>query len=223
MMLSGEDATEADFKRLAPQQRVLHLATHGIERSDSCEARSLGTRGVGGVEPLVRKSSPRHSRPGARVEPAAPREEPESRSPWEGRQVLLALAGANHALEHRTDENEGLLTAEEVTTLDLRGVDWVVLSACHSAAGEAWAREGVLGMQRAFHLAGARTIIASQWSVDDDATQEWMRQLYRARIAGARSAAESMASACRATLKARRKSGRSIHPFYWAAFTSSGE
>ena len=51
-----------------------------------------------------------------------------------------------------------LLTAEEVSTLDLAGTDWVVLSACHSGVGEAWAREGQLGMRRAFHLAGARTV-----------------------------------------------------------------
>lgn len=95
-----------------------------------------------------------------------------------------------------------------------------MLSACQSAAGEAWAREGVLGMQRAFRLAGARTVIASQWSVDDEATR---RALYEARSAGVSRAADAMSAASTAILRARRTSGRSTHPFYWAAFTASGE
>jgi CHAT domain-containing protein len=143
-------------------------------------------------------------------------------SPWLGRRVLLALAGANRAHEHARDENEGLLTAEEVSTLDLRGTEWVVLSACRSGIGEVWAWEGVLGMRRAFRLAGARSVIASEWDVDDDATQEWMEALYRARITGARSTAEAMQRASRGVLAARRADGRSTHPFYWAAFTASG-
>jgi len=78
-------------------------------------------------------------------------------------------------------------------------------------------------MQRAFHLAGARTVIASQWSVDDDATRDWMRALYEARARGAAAAADAMAAASRAVLGARRRAGLSTHPFYWAAFTASGE
>ena len=78
-------------------------------------------------------------------------------------------------------------------------------------------------MQRAFHLAGARTVIASQWSVEDEATREWMRALYEARSDGALRAADAMAAAGRAVLEARRRSGRSTHPFFWAAFTASGE
>jgi CHAT domain-containing protein len=140
-----------------------------------------------------------------------------------GRRVLLALANANHAREHAGDENEGLLTADEIMTLDLRGVDWVVLSACQSAAGEAWTHEGVLGMQRAFRMAGARTVIASEWSIDDDATREWMRALYSARARGLTRAGDAIAAASRDVLAERRRSGRSTHPFYWAAFTSSGE
>jgi CHAT domain-containing protein len=99
----------------------------------------------------------------------------------------------------------------------------VVLSACRSGTGESWSREGVLGMRRAFHLAGARTVIASEWSVDDDATREWMDALYAARAHGAGSAAAAVASASRTILAQRRHAGRSTHPFYWAAFSASGE
>ena len=99
--------------------------------------------------------------------------------------------------EHLRDENEGLLTAEEVTTMDLRGMDWVVLSACQSGVADVWDREGRLGMTRAFHLAGARAVIASQWPVDDESTREWMTALYAARRAGATLAGDALAAACR--------------------------
>ena len=136
-----------------------------------------------------------------------------------GRRVWLALAGANRP--RGGDENEGLLTAEEVASLDLRGVSWVVLSACHSGVGETWPREGSLGMQRAFRLAGARCVIASQWAVADQSTREWMHAFY---VAGAKAGGPSqmVAAASRSVLEARRRSNRTLHPFYWAAFTSSG-
>jgi CHAT domain-containing protein len=140
-----------------------------------------------------------------------------------GRRVWLALAGANHARAHVEDENEGLLTAEEVLTLDLEGTDWVVLSACHSGIAETWSREGTLGMRRAFDLAGARTVIASAWAVEDNSTREWMAALYAARTAGAPTAAQALESASRTVLAARRAAERSTHPFYWAAFAASGE
>lgn len=211
--LEGADATEAEFKRLAVGRQVLHLATHGVMMSDPCGGFSRNLRGVGGV---------------AQIEPASPGKprtaaKPRRESPWLGRQVYMAMAHANRARDGAMDENEGLLTAEEVTTLDLRGVDWVVLSACHSAAGQAWSGQGVLGMQRAFHLAGARTVIASQWSVEDESTREWMRALYEARSRGALDGGDAVMAASREVLDTRRRSGRSTHPFYWAAFAATGE
>jgi CHAT domain-containing protein len=140
---------------------------------------------------------------------------------WLRGRVWLALAGANRPLAEAADENEGLLTAEEVVTLDLRGADWVVLSACQSGVAPTWSREGVLGMRRAFHLAGARAVIASQWPVADAATREWMSALYAAR-ADHRTAGAALREACRSVLAARRRDGRPTLPFYWAAFTSTG-
>jgi CHAT domain-containing protein len=213
-VLEGRDASESAFKQLAPGNAVLHLATHGIVLEDTCAAASAGTRGVGGVAPLEDAS---HA-----GEPNAPAGEREA-SPWVGRRVLLAFAGANHAREHEADENEGLLTADEVATLDLRDADWVVLSACRSGVGDAWAREGVLGMRRAFRLAGARAVIASEWAVDDDATQEWMEKFYEARRDGAATASEAAQRASAAFLQVHRARGRGTHPFAWAAFTATGD
>jgi CHAT domain-containing protein/tetratricopeptide (TPR) repeat protein len=219
VVLAGGQATEEAFKREARGRTVLHLATHGVVAADTCRADGPGRRGVGGVAPIATKASVR-ARP--KAEPSAPAAAAPP-SPWVARRVWLALAGANRAGEHDVDENEGLLTAEEVVTLDLDGADWVVLSACHSGLAEAWSREGAQGMRRAFALAGARTVIASQWAVDDEATRAWMEKLYAARAAGARTGAEASEAASRGVLAARRRAGLSTHPFYWAAFGASGE
>src|SRR5436190_23854216 len=85
----------------------------------------------------------------------------------------------------RSPESEdGILTSEEIATLDLRGVDWVVLSACESGIGRIQSGEGVLGLRRAFQVAGVRTLITSLWKVEDDVTKEWMRHLYEGRLRG---------------------------------------
>jgi CHAT domain-containing protein len=218
-VLTGAEAGEAALKRDAPGRTVLHLATHGIVVADSCGPAIPGTRGVGGLgdvaEPAKRPSP-------ATIAPAAAPESPRRESVWSERQVWLALAGANRPLDPARGADEGLLTAEEVATLDLRETDWVVLSACHSGLATAWGREGVLGMGRAFLLAGARGVIAARWPVGDESAREWMMRLYEARARGL-GAGAAVRAAARATLAARRASGRSTHPFHWAAFTASGD
>jgi CHAT domain-containing protein len=90
--------------------------------------------------------------------------------------VGLALAGANqHA---QLGQDDGILTALEVESLDLRQVDMVVLSACETGLGQTAGGEGVLGLQRAFQLAGAQATVCSLWSVDDAATQTMMTEFY---------------------------------------------
>jgi CHAT domain-containing protein len=77
-------------------------------------------------------------------------------------------------------------------------------------------------MRRAFELAGARTVIASLWAVEDDATRQWMRELYLARSQGAAGAADAIRRANRQVLESRRKRHLTTHPFYWAGFTATG-
>jgi CHAT domain-containing protein len=84
----------------------------------------------------------------------------------------LVLAGANRSAA------QGILTAEELADLDLRGVELVVLSACDTGLGKQAAGEGVLGLQRAFQACGARTLVVSLWSVNDAATSVLMEEFY---------------------------------------------
>jgi CHAT domain-containing protein len=76
-------------------------------------------------------------------------------------------------------DDGGILTAEAIAGLDLDGLELAVLSACDTGLGESGGGEGVFGLQRAFHLAGARTVVASLWKIDDAATQALMAEFYR--------------------------------------------
>jgi CHAT domain-containing protein/tetratricopeptide (TPR) repeat protein len=135
----------------------------------------------------------------------------------------LVLAGANRRAEAGPDEEDGVLTAQEIATLDLSGTEWAVLSACETGVGEIRAGEGVFGLRRALQVAGARTSIMSLWSVDDTATREWMSALYAARLGGHMATAEALQRASRDVLKARRAAGKSTHPFFWGAFVAAGD
>lgn len=91
----------------------------------------------------------------------------------------LLLSGIVLAPDREHPAEPPILTAEDVGSLDLRGVDLVVLSACETGLGSASEGDGVLGLTRAFRTAGARTVISSLWKVDDAATSLLMEQFYR--------------------------------------------
>ena len=88
----------------------------------------------------------------------------------------LVLAGANRPVEE--GQEDGILTALEVSELDLSKVDLATLSACETGLGQSAGGEGLLGLQRAFQLAGAKTTVASLWQVPDRATQALMSRFY---------------------------------------------
>lgn len=164
--LEGTAATEAAIRTWAPQSHYLHLATHGFFTGP--RFRSLFDK-----------------EPAKAADGSASRFKGK-RSTVRGRNPLLAsgvvLAGANRP--RPADKSglplgdDGILTAEEVTDLDLRQVELVVLSACETGLGDVAAGEGVFGLQRAFTSAGARSVVASLWKVDDQATAALMKRLY---------------------------------------------
>jgi CHAT domain-containing protein len=181
-LLTGNDADEAAFKRLAPSFRVLHVATHAFfQRGD---------------------------RPGE--------------SPL--RVAGLAMAGANRKSNRggASEAEDGILTAEEIALLDLRGVEWAVLSACATGQGVVEPGEGILGLRRALQIAGAHALVVSLWPVEDDATRYWMRALYASRLAGAPTI-DAVRVASRDVLKEQRRNGGTTHPYFWGGFVSIGD
>jgi CHAT domain-containing protein len=201
-VLSGRAATTKAVTQDAARRRVVHLATHGFFLQSGCGAAVAGTRGIGGIAPRA-TSSPKTT---------------------ENPLLLagLAFAGANVRNTRVSGSDDGILTAEEVAGLNLQGTEWVVLSACDTGIGEVKAGEGVFGLRRAFHVAGARTIIMSLWSVEDRSTQVWMRYLYDARFNRRLSTSAAMQDASRRVLAERRARRASTHPFFWAGFVAAG-
>jgi CHAT domain-containing protein len=153
----------------------------------------------------------------------------------------LALAGANRP--PAPGEDDGILTALDVADLDLTSTDLVVLSACETALGQTAGGEGVLGLQRSFAVAGARSTITSLWKVDDAATQKLMERFYgnllarrMGKLAALREAQLWMLSARTRDEAATRgitrersdedvrqdPSGRTP-PYFWAAFVLGGD
>jgi CHAT domain-containing protein len=222
-----------------PKSRFIHLATHGFfadEKFRSMFGHDVQGEQLFGGEDLV----------------TARQAGVTARNPL----ILsgVVLAGAN--LPPRTDElglptgEDGILTAEEIVNLDLRGTDLVVLSACDTGLGRVAGGEGVMGLTRAFHLAGARTAVASLWKVDDRATQALMVEFYAnlwqkklGKLEALRQAQLTMlagydpkSGALRgAWAKTRVVPGEPppagqaapakgpLPPFYWAAFVLSGD
>jgi len=208
----GRDASEEAVKGLAPGHRILHFATHGFFLGAECASALDGTRAVGGLVSSGAQST---------IQPRRKRlqELPENPLLLSG----LALAGANRRASAGPNEDDGILTAEEVASLNLEGVEWAVLSACDTGLGELRAGEGVFGLRRAFQVAGARTIIMSLWPVEDQSARLWMRALYKGRLEQRLDTAEAVRRAGLAVLQERRKQGQSTHPFYWAAFVAAGD
>src|SRR5262249_13103084 len=140
-LLRGDKATEAAFRQQAPRSPYLHLATHGFFAPKELKSalgpvdpKQAGGAEVPGGDPLGRRG----------ISGFHP-----------GLLSGLALAGANR--EPQPGEDDGILTALEVAELDLRRVQLAVLSACETGLGETAGGEGLLGLQRAFQVGGART------------------------------------------------------------------
>jgi len=131
----------------------------------------------------------------------------------------VVLAGANQS---GTSGHDGIWTAEEVATLDLRDTRMVVLSACETGLGEVVTGEGVLGLRRAFTLAGGDGLVMSLWPVPDDETTKLMSALYRNIRRGSPPIGIALGDAQRAQLEANRNRLDHGNPQSWAAFIVAG-
>jgi CHAT domain-containing protein len=211
-LLSGSAATKRAFEQRAPGHRILHVATHGFFYVGGCASEWPGLRGIGLLVPVDAV----HARWPSESAPSENEHDPLLLSG-------LALAGANRRQEAGPDEDNGILTAEEIAVLDLSGVEWVVVSACQSGAGAIRNGEGVFGLKRSFQKAGARTTILSLWEVEDRAAREWMGALYEARLQRGLSTVDATRAASVSVLRARRARGETTHPFFWGGFVASGD
>jgi MYXO-CTERM domain-containing protein len=134
------------------------------------------------------------------------------------------LAGANACHEGNSGD-DGVLTGEELASLDLHGTQLAVLSACDTGIGALAVadeqqiigiRDGVHGLRRALMLAGAQ--VASLWKVNDLATRELMRAYYHELLQG-HGRAEALRQVQLAILRSK---GERAHPHYWASFAVVG-
>jgi CHAT domain-containing protein len=120
-----------------------------------------------------------------------------------------------------TEADDGLLSASEIATLRLNA-DWVVLSACNTAAGGAPNAEALSGLGRAFIYAGARSLLVSHWAVYSDAT---VKLITGAVDEMARDARVGRAEGMRRSMLALIDKGseEEAHPAFWAPFVVVGE
>jgi CHAT domain-containing protein len=111
-----------------------------------------------------------------------------------------------------------LLTGLEAALLNLQGTELVILSACDSGAGGIKIGEGVMSLRRALRIAGAETVLASHWPVNDQAASRLMTEFIRRWRTG-----EPRAQAWRAAQLHLLRSKEFSNPYFWAAFTLTGQ
>ena len=195
-VFKGYQATEESFKMIGqetPSPRILHLATHGYFYPDPSQQTGAGT-GLDWID----------STPAFKIS-----DHPMIRSG-------LIMAGGNHAWETgkplRSDMEDGILTAYEVSQVNLSNTELVVLSACETGLGDIEGNEGVYGLQRAFKIAGAKNLIMSLWNVPDEQTQEMIVLFYEYWLNEGIELREAFRSA--------QQEMRKKYPshYYWAAF-----
>jgi CHAT domain-containing protein/tetratricopeptide (TPR) repeat protein len=231
-LLRGSQATEEALRTEAPRCSYLHLATHGFFQP---------------VDDRLPRAQPDVN------DFASFRDREQVVGFHPGLQCGLALAGANRKSEAAVADgktiDDGILTAIEVASVDLRDVELVTLSACETGLGKTASGEGVLGLQRAFQIAGARNVVASLWKVDDQGTAALMRLFYYKLWAEKKSPAIALREAQLAILRnpdqtemlattrgpvfekmvkltdrqPRSSARRSASPRLWAAFILSGD
>ena len=127
----------------------------------------------------------------------------------------LFFSGANIGLsgeELPQDVEDGVLTAQELSVMNLGNVKLVVMSACESGLGET-SGEGVFGLQRGFKLAGAKSLLMSLWKVDDEATKVLMTEFYRSFLDG-----KSKTESLRLAQEYVKSQPGWQDPKYWAGF-----
>jgi CHAT domain-containing protein len=206
LLLQGSQASEERLKYELPHYNVLHLATHGFFQPEGLPSMwEQAKNEAGKMEMFIRPEMKRLT------------------GMLPGLLSGLVCAGANKATREK-DRDDGFLTAEEISWLDLSGVDLVVLSACETGLGEAKSGEGMIGLRRTFRQAGAKTVISSLWNVGDETTSELMQNFYERLWLEGESKLNALRNAQLDMLKKNRieYNGKGL-PVTWGAFVLDGD
>jgi len=189
----GMDATEESFKRIGSTNspKILHIATHGYFFPDPKAKAGDSSLPAGSQEPVFKMSDHPMLRSGLILSGG--------NKGWEG----------DRSLEGKED---GVLTAYEISQMNLSNTELVVLSACETGLGTIRGNEGVYGLQRAFKIAGAKYLIMSLWQVPDKQTSLLMTTFYKKWLTGKK----TIPNAFHEAQKQLRESG--LDPYYWAGF-----
>ncbi len=205
-LYTGNSATEESFKHLADSGKspdVIHIATHGFFFPEVAPAKKVAANNltVGSGIKLVSGSGSAFGGRSFNV----------SGNPLLRSGILLAGAGRGWNNEPELSGGEdGVLTANEVSNINLSHTQLVALSACETGLGDVKGSEGVFGLQRAFKMAGVRYLIMSLWQVPDSQTSELMNLFYTNWFSG--QTIKAAFSAAQQTMREK------YDPFYWAAF-----
>ena len=213
-LLSAHEATEEAFELIGkekPAPRILHIATHGYFFPDRSNFDKSGE---------VHDSATKEDAHGQVGSKTASRKE-STQEPvfkWSDHPMLrsgLILAGGNSSWQGtapRDGREDGILTAYEISQMDLSNTELVVLSACETGLGEIHRNEGVFGLQRAFKIAGVKYMIMSLWQVPDKQTSLLMTTFYKKYLENKM----SIPDAFHAAQKELRDLG--LDPYQWAGF-----
>ena len=184
--ITDDRATETSFRKMSGQSPyILHIATHGFNHTNPFSGKDVMTNSFSSELVSYDKN--------------------------QSALLSTGLLFTNTKEQNYSFDNDGVLFSEDIANLDLSNTELVVLSACQTGRGDFSNVFGIIGLPRAFKLAGAKMVLCSLWDVDDEATALLMISFYRSYM--------KHGSAHKALQEAQNIVKEAYpDPYYWAGF-----